>query len=93
MKDQNAGETSMRRVTVNMSVTLDGVIQAPGRADEDLRGGFEHGGWGLRCFDPVMGKALMAGITTMPALLFGGLLRGLAEPDRQSLHRHAQPGA
>jgi hypothetical protein len=35
----------MSRVVVNNSVTLDGVMQAPGRPDEDLRGGFEHGGW------------------------------------------------
>ncbi|MFN8473983.1 MAG: dihydrofolate reductase family protein [Anaerolineae bacterium] len=28
------------------NVTLDGVMQAPGRPDDDRRGGFQHGGWG-----------------------------------------------
>ncbi|HEX6327269.1 MAG TPA: dihydrofolate reductase family protein, partial [Jiangellaceae bacterium] len=36
----------MARVVVFNSVTLDGVMQAPGRPDEDRRGEFEHGGWG-----------------------------------------------
>jgi dihydrofolate reductase len=35
----------MRRIIVFTSLTLDGVIQAPGRSDEDLRGGFRYGGW------------------------------------------------
>ena len=35
----------MRKVVVVTNVTLDGVMQAPGRPDEDRRGGFEHGGW------------------------------------------------
>jgi dihydrofolate reductase len=33
-------------VTVFESVTLDGVMQAPGRPDEDTRGGFQDGGVG-----------------------------------------------
>jgi hypothetical protein len=35
----------MSKVVVFTNLTLDGVIQAPGRPDEDHRGGFEHGGW------------------------------------------------
>lgn len=35
----------MSKVRIFTNVTLDGVMQAPGRPDEDRRGGFEHGGW------------------------------------------------
>jgi dihydrofolate reductase len=35
-------------------VSLDGVMQAPGRPDEDTRGGFAHGGWAIAGGDPVM---------------------------------------
>jgi dihydrofolate reductase len=35
----------MNKVVVFMNLTLDGVMQAPGRREEDLRGGFQHGGW------------------------------------------------
>src|ERR1700704_2970906 len=35
----------MRKIVVTNSLTLDGVMQAPGRPDEDRRGGFEYGGW------------------------------------------------
>jgi dihydrofolate reductase len=35
----------MSKVVVFTNLTLDGVMQAPGRPDEDSRGGFEHGGW------------------------------------------------
>ena len=35
----------MSRVVVINHLTLDGVMQAPGRPDEDTRDGFAHGGW------------------------------------------------
>jgi dihydrofolate reductase len=36
----------MRKIIVFTNLTLDGVMQAPGRPDEDLRDGFKYGGWG-----------------------------------------------
>ena len=48
----------MRKLVVNNNVTLDGVMQAPGRPDEDTRGGFEHGGWALPYNDEVMGRVM-----------------------------------
>jgi hypothetical protein len=38
-------ELLMSKVVVFTNLTLDGVMQAPGRPDEDRRGGFEHGSW------------------------------------------------
>jgi dihydrofolate reductase len=38
-------ELQMRKVIVFTNLTLDGVMQAPGRPDEDLRGDFKYGGW------------------------------------------------
>jgi dihydrofolate reductase len=35
----------LRKVVVFTNLTLDGVMQAPGRPDEDRRGGFQCGGW------------------------------------------------
>lgn len=35
----------MRKIIVHEFISLDGVIQAPGGADEDTEGGFAHGGW------------------------------------------------
>src|SRR5436309_15432978 len=38
----------MGKVIVMNWVTLDGVVQGPGRPDEDTGDGFERGGWGIR---------------------------------------------
>ncbi|HYZ92988.1 MAG TPA: dihydrofolate reductase family protein [Actinomycetota bacterium] len=44
------------RVLITEFMSLDGVVQAPGGPKEDTDGGFEHGGWSMKYFDPdVMG--------------------------------------
>jgi dihydrofolate reductase len=45
-------------ITVINHLTLDGVMQGPGRPDEDTRGGFKHGGWAQAGNDDVMGRYL-----------------------------------
>jgi dihydrofolate reductase len=61
----------MGRVVVVESVSLDGVMQAPGRADEDARGGFPHGGWGRPYADEVMGRAMGERMAGDGVLVFG----------------------
>jgi dihydrofolate reductase len=52
-------------------LTLDGVMQAPGRAEEDDRDGFEHGGWAHARVDEVMGRVMAEGMARGGAMLFG----------------------
>jgi dihydrofolate reductase len=60
------------RVVVNEFMSLDGVVQAPGGAEEDTDGGFAHGGWSMPFFDPeLMGGWFDESIKTVDALLFG----------------------
>jgi dihydrofolate reductase len=61
----------MSKVIVHNSVTLDGVMQAPARADEDLRDGFEHGGWAQPYFDEATIRVVSAGIAQDGDLLLG----------------------
>jgi dihydrofolate reductase len=48
----------MAKIIVINHLTLDGVMQSPGRRDEDTRGGFAHGGWGSRSSDDEMLRAV-----------------------------------
>jgi dihydrofolate reductase len=61
----------MSKVVVVNNVTLDGVMQAPGRPDEDTRGGFKHGGWAQPYNDPVMASKMGEGMAAGGQLLFG----------------------
>jgi dihydrofolate reductase len=61
----------MSDVTMFTSLTLDGVMQAPGRPDEDRRGGFVHGGWAQPYNDPVMASVAAEGMANSGSLLLG----------------------
>ena len=61
----------MAKVIMINHLTLDGVVQAPGRSDEDLRGDFAYGGWAQPGNDEVMAKVMMAQFPEGAALLFG----------------------
>src|SRR5439155_2242099 len=59
-RDQGHGrwEDEMTDIQVFISVSLDGVMQAPARPDEDTRGGFSRGGWATPYADPVMWEGM-----------------------------------
>jgi dihydrofolate reductase len=63
----------MRSVVVVENVSLDGVMQAPGRPDEDDRGGFRYGGWAsdLLSRDPQAVQASMGDTGASAEMLFG----------------------
>jgi dihydrofolate reductase len=53
-------------------MSLDGVVQAPNRPDEDTEGGFAHGGWSHRFYDPeIMGPVFGEAMQGAAGLLFG----------------------
>ena len=61
----------MSKVVAIEHVTLDGVMQAPGRPDEDTRDGFEYGGWARAGNDPAMINAIGARMGDAWSLLVG----------------------
>src|SRR5512146_2463435 len=61
----------MGKITVFNSVTRDGVMQTPARPDEDVRGGFQYGGWAVPYNDPVMASVAAEGMSRRGALLLG----------------------
>jgi dihydrofolate reductase len=61
----------MRKVVVLNNLTLDGVMQGPGRPDEDTRDGFTQSGWAGPYNDAVKGQAMGEGMSRGADLLFG----------------------
>ena len=61
----------MRKLIVAEFITLDGVIQAPGGADEDTEGGFVHGGWTHPYWHDDIGAHFFQAMTESDTLLLG----------------------
>jgi dihydrofolate reductase len=61
----------MRKVIANVWMTLDGVVQAPSYADEDVTGGFEHGGWHTRYFDDLSMGSVIENVSSAGGFLLG----------------------
>jgi dihydrofolate reductase len=61
----------VRKLIVSEFVSLDGVMQAPGGADEDTEGGFKHGGWTWPYWHDDIGNAFGALMQDVDAFLLG----------------------
>ncbi|WP_293850035.1 dihydrofolate reductase family protein [uncultured Brevibacterium sp.] len=61
----------MRKVIVLNNVSLDGVMQAPGRPNEDERNGFDRGGWAQEYNDDVKSAAMGVGMASGAEFLLG----------------------
>jgi dihydrofolate reductase len=53
-------------------MSLDGIVQAPGGAEEDTSGGFRHGGWSIPYFDPEVMGAVVDGYARDNEVLLQG---------------------
>lgn len=61
----------MRKLIVSEFLSLDGVMQAPGGADEDTEGGFRHGGWTMPFWHDDIGATFGALMQDVDAFLLG----------------------
>ena len=61
----------MRKIVVSEFISLDGVIQAPGGADEDTEGGFTHGGWTMPYWHDDIGAIFDEAMSQTDAFLLG----------------------
>jgi dihydrofolate reductase len=61
----------MRKLIADEWMTLDGVIQAPGQADEDTTGGFQHGGWHVGYFDDLAQRWVVDSVVKAGGFVLG----------------------
>lgn len=61
----------MRQLIVDEWLTLDGVAQAPGQADEDPSGGFDHGGWHMRYADEAFQDWVLGNLNEAAGIVLG----------------------
>lgn len=61
----------MRKLIVSEFLSLDGVMQAPGGAEEDTEGGFQHGGWTMPYWHDDIGNTFGALMQDVDAFLLG----------------------
>jgi dihydrofolate reductase len=59
------------KLTINMNVSVDGVMQGLGGPEEDRRGGFERGGWAMPYFDSETAALIGEVYQRADAFLFG----------------------
>jgi dihydrofolate reductase len=62
----------LRKLAILTFQTLDGVMQAPSAPEEDLSGGFSHGGWAGECWQEVMTQVTREAMAEPLELLLGG---------------------
>ena len=67
----NEKGTATMKLTVNMNVSVDGVMQGLGGPEEDRRDGFERGGWALPHFDSETAALIGEVYQRADAFLFG----------------------